>query len=390
MRRLTPPRLLVLIVVVAFLVSLASTDVVAASIVVAGGLAVAAVLRHRSRSASRTALFAVIAAGTGVAVLAALTLPTYRARTHPLVLTTAAHPASTATASALGPTPGGGFTAVGFVAPDDDDSAAGVDRDVAALSTLAATGVTLGPSPDRSSCTAPPTSSPRPTSAAPPASPSCRTTTAPSSTGPGRRPCSTRPRSVTASSPRSPARWPATAGTASCSTSRSSTASARGDYPELVARASAWPSAAARWSSPSRPPPPPPGHGADPALRPARPSAPPLTAIVWMAYDEHGPIAGPGPVAGLPWVRARLATAKRPCRQPSSCSGFPPTGTPGRPRASGEPTSPSPTPQALAAAPGAPVAWDPVSAGMGRHTADGRDALVRRRPQLGRPGPAGG
>src|SRR5256885_15731532 len=67
MRRLTPPRLVAAVVVVAFLVSLAATDPVAAGITVVGGLAVGLALRHRSRSASRRALLAVIAGATGVA-----------------------------------------------------------------------------------------------------------------------------------------------------------------------------------------------------------------------------------------------------------------------------------------------------------------------------------
>src|SRR2546430_182396 len=148
MRRLTPPRLVAVVVLAAFLVSLASTDLVAAGITVVGGLAVVLALRHRSRSASRRALLAVIAGATGVAVMAALALPTYHARPDPLVVTTPTSGGPAGTAPALGAVAGTGrFTALGFVASDYDDSGAGVDRDVASLSTLAATGITLAPHP---------------------------------------------------------------------------------------------------------------------------------------------------------------------------------------------------------------------------------------------------
>jgi hypothetical protein len=143
----TFPRLVAALVAVAFLAGLASVDRVAAGMAVVGGLSCAVALRHRSRAAWRRARLAVVGGATAVAVLAALALPTYRARPRPLVLNTAA-PGSPGPAPALGPpVEDSHFTALGFVASDADDSGAGVDRDAERLSTLAATGITLAPTP---------------------------------------------------------------------------------------------------------------------------------------------------------------------------------------------------------------------------------------------------
>src|SRR2546430_9778389 len=150
MRRLTPPRLVAVVVLAAFLVSLAATDPVAAGITVVGGLAVGLALRHRSRSASRRALLAVIAGATGVAVMAALALPTYHARPDPLVLTTGGPggPGSPpGTAPALGAAGGGPFTAPGFAASHSHDSSARADHDVASLSAPPPTGIPPAPHP---------------------------------------------------------------------------------------------------------------------------------------------------------------------------------------------------------------------------------------------------
>jgi len=59
-RRLTFPRLVALLVALAFLAGLASVDGVAASIALVGGLSGAVALRHRSRASWRRARLAVV------------------------------------------------------------------------------------------------------------------------------------------------------------------------------------------------------------------------------------------------------------------------------------------------------------------------------------------
>lgn len=81
--------------------------------------------------------------------------------------------------------------------------------------------------------------------------------------------------------------------------------------------------------------------------------------IVWMAYDEHYDGSEPGPVAGLPWVRATLATATRlvpPGRLLLGLAGY---GYRWRPDGSAEPVTFEQA-RALAETPGAGTTVDPV------------------------------
>ncbi|HLJ08273.1 MAG TPA: polysaccharide deacetylase family protein, partial [Acidimicrobiia bacterium] len=351
----------------AFVVSLVFTDVVAAGIAVAGAVAVAVVLRHRSRSASRTALFAVIAVATGVAVVAALTLPTYRARTHPLVLTTPAPAPTTATVPALGPAPAGGFTALGFVASDYDDSGAGVDRDVAALSTLAATGITLAPQSGSivvhsatdvlvrahlggaaglavvSNYNGTVFDGPR--AAAMLGSPQARHRFISALTG-----------------QMAHQGWDGVV-----LDLEQLPPSARADYPELVRELGvaagrrqvvvAVPAAAAG------------DDGTGPYDLRALGAA--ASAVVWMAYDQHGLASAPGPVAGLPWVRAGLTAAESAVPRAKLLLGIPGYGYAWP--ASGPPTDlTAAAAHDLATAPGATARWDDVEQEWTVHTADGR------------------
>jgi peptidoglycan-N-acetylglucosamine deacetylase len=367
MRRLTPPRLVIAVIVAAFLVSLASTDVVAAGIAVAGGLAVTIVLRRRSRSASRTALFVVIAAATGVAVLAALTLPTYHARMNPLVLTSAAPRATTGTVPALGAAPPGGFTALGFVASDYDDSGAGVDRDVASLSTLAATGITLAPSPG--SIVVHPAGDVLVRAHIDGAAGLAVVSNYNGTVFDGTRAATmlqspqSRHRFISALTGEMARRgWDGVV-----LDLEQLPPSARSDYPELVHELGA----AA-------------GNRQVVVAVPATSAADDGTgaydlhalgaaagAVVWMAYDQHGLASGPGPVAGLPWVRETLATAEAAIPRAKLLLGIPGYGYAWPP--SGAPTDlTAGAAHDLAATPGATARWDDSEQEWEVRTADGR------------------
>ena len=354
-------------VVAAFVVSLASTDIVAAGIALAGGLALTIVLRRRSRSASRTALFILIAAATGVAVLAALTLPAYQARMDPLVLTSAAPPATTGTVPALGAAPPGGFTALGFVASDYDDSGAGVERDVASLSTLAPTGITLAPSPG--SIVVHPagdvlvrahidgaaglavvsnyngTAFDGPRAAAMLQSPHSRHRFISAVTGEMAR-----------------RGWDGVV-----LDFEQLPPSARSDYPELVHELGA--AAGNRQVVVAVPATSTADDGTDAYDLHALGAA--AGAVVWMAYDQHGLASGPGPVAGLPWVRAGLAVAEAAIPKSKLLLGIPGYGYAWPP--SGPPTDlTAAAARDLAAAPGATARWDDTEQEWEVRTADGR------------------
>src|SRR5712691_6767075 len=85
-RWLTLPRLLALLLAGALLVGLGLTDPVAAGLALFGGLAINFVLHRRSATTARTAAVSLLVGATVLAVLAALSLPTYRSRPHPLVV----------------------------------------------------------------------------------------------------------------------------------------------------------------------------------------------------------------------------------------------------------------------------------------------------------------
>ncbi|MBV8463381.1 MAG: polysaccharide deacetylase family protein, partial [Acidimicrobiales bacterium] len=126
---------------------LARVDAVAAGISACGGAAVWALLRGRSPSRPRRVATGLVIGATAVAVIAALGLPAYRGAPPPLVV---AHEprlltsTATADAGAVARPATPGLEALGFVSTDNEDSWAGVDRDAAGLSTLAATGIVLG------------------------------------------------------------------------------------------------------------------------------------------------------------------------------------------------------------------------------------------------------
>ncbi|MCA1841712.1 MAG: glycosyltransferase [Actinobacteria bacterium] len=142
--------------VVGLLLAADRVDPVAAGVAVAALVATGWLLRHRSRRGERHAVLVLGSGATVAALLVALSLPVYRSRPNPLVVNVAASgeqasPPTTGRPVTVPTRPGGadsapagGSEVLGFAASDYDDTAAGIDRDVAGLSTLAVTGATLG------------------------------------------------------------------------------------------------------------------------------------------------------------------------------------------------------------------------------------------------------
>jgi len=170
------PRLVAAGLLVGLLLAADRVDPVAAGVAVAALVATGLLLRHRSRQGERRAVLVLGSGATIAAVLVALSLPVYRSRPDPLIVnigasadqaaaraadsTTTTRPLTPVTsaggAGAVGvvgaagtgkPAAAGGQEVLGFAASDYDDTAAGIDRDVAGLSTLAVTGATLGAHP---------------------------------------------------------------------------------------------------------------------------------------------------------------------------------------------------------------------------------------------------
>ena len=107
-----------------------------------------ALTRRRRGTVRRAGLMLV--AGTALAAsVAALAVPVFRDRPSPLLVPVdngGAAPASGVASSVTG-LKAGGFEALGFVVSDDDKAAQAVDSNVGRLSTLAATGLSLGSHP---------------------------------------------------------------------------------------------------------------------------------------------------------------------------------------------------------------------------------------------------
>ncbi|HEV7687593.1 MAG TPA: polysaccharide deacetylase family protein, partial [Acidimicrobiia bacterium] len=368
MGRLTFPRLVAGLVAVAFLAGLASVDWVAAAVAVVGGLSCAVALRHRSRAAWRRARLAVVGGATAVAVLAALALPTYRARPRPLVLNTAA-PGSPGTAPALGPpAQDSHFTALGFVASDYNDSGAGVDRDAERLSTLAATGITLAPAPGSIVVHVNADTLVRAHLAG--TAGLVVISNYDGTTFNGARAAAllasstARHRFVAAVSGELARRgWDGVVLDLEALPD-----GARGDYPRLVRElvgavghrqvVVAVPSSAATSGGTG---------GFDlPALGAA------AASIVLMAYDQHSSVSGAGPVAGMPWLRQTLTAAEAVVPRPKLLLGIAGYGYAWSPAGRVDDLT-TPQAQALAAAPGSVATWDDQQQEWHVHAADGRE-----------------
>jgi len=95
-------------------------------------------------------------------------------------------------------------------------------------------------------------------------------------------------------------------------------------------------------------------------------------SVVWMAYDQHDPTSAPGPVAGLPWVKASLNVALAsipPAKVLLGVSGY---GYAWRKAGSADEVT-SAQADVLAKARGVRPVFDPVQHEWHTTTADGRD-----------------
>jgi peptidoglycan-N-acetylglucosamine deacetylase len=388
------PRLMAAGLLVGLLLAADRVDPVAAGVAVAALVATGLLLRHRSHRGERHAVLVLGGGATIAALLVALSLPVYRSRPAPLIVnvgaageqpattqpgrpTTTTRPA-TVPAASPGPRPpgaagpgGAGREVLGFAASDYDDTAAGVDRDIGGLSTLAVTGATLGAHPG--------TVEVRPVSDG-----LVRAHLAGAdglfviSNYDGKdwnggrvrallNDKEARRRFVSAvSDAMARAPWDGVVldfenldGSV-----RDSFATLVGHLSEALRRRRVLVTV--------------PGF-TDPQSDDAAPFdlvrlAANGAGIVWMAYDQHDPTSDAGPVAGLPWVRQSLATALRFVPPAQLLLGVPTYGyawpAKGQPGEVADLTVPEAA--ALAATPGARVAWDPVQAEWGGTLPDGR------------------
>src|SRR5947208_2928912 len=96
--------------------------------------------------------------------------------------------------------------------------------------------------------------------------------------------------------------------------------------------------------------------------------------IVWMAYDQHDPTSEAGPVAGLPWVQQTLTAALRSVPPAQLLLGVPAYGYAWPARGQGGEAADLTVPQAaaLAGQTGARMSYDPVQAEGGGTLPDGR------------------
>ncbi|HEV3352048.1 MAG TPA: glycosyltransferase [Acidimicrobiales bacterium] len=353
--------------VVLVVATLARTDLVAAGIAACGLAAAAALVRGRSPVRPRRTAIGLTVGATAVAVIAALGLPTYRGAPPPLVVL---HDGLSAPRTTTAPASGewgatSGFEAVGFVASDNEDSWAGVDRDAGRLSALAATGIALGRHPGSIDVS--------------PASDALVRAHVHGAVGlavvsnydgsnfdGGRaaamiRDAAARRRFVSAVTGEVARRgWDGVV-----LDFESLPSSVRSAYPELL-------------------------HDLDQALgQRTLAVAVPATGgtdlrgydvralgsiadrVVWMAYDQHDPTGPSGPVAGMPWVQASLAQAEAAVPRQKLLLGVAGYGYAWTAPGHGADLTVAQA-QTLAAAPAATAHWDDLQQEWSARTADGR------------------
>ena len=125
--------------------SLATVDGLVAVVIGTSMAAIYGAIRWRSPGRVRKVAIGATATVAVGGMVVALALPVYAQRPAPLIVNVSPQQ-STSASSPLGsdrPT----FDVLGYVASDYEDSAAGVDRDVSRVSTLAPTGISLGATP---------------------------------------------------------------------------------------------------------------------------------------------------------------------------------------------------------------------------------------------------
>ena len=366
-----PPlaRLVAVLVGGTFIASIAYRDTVAAAMAI-GGVGVAWwVVRHRSKTVTRSAVLVLVAGMTLVAAVAALVLPTYRGRPAPLIVPKA-RGANVAAAPPLPVAPAAGtdhFMAVGFVASDYDDSASGLDRDASMLSTVAATGIVLSKSPGSIEVATAADSLMRAHLAG--ATGLAVVSNFDGSQFNGKRAAamiqsrSARRRFISALIGEVARRgWDGVV-----LDFEQLPAQVRGNYVKLVHGVSA--ALGARELT-----------VAVPALAPDDPDLGAYDLdglgraadhIVWMAYDEHELGDPPGPVAGMPWVQQTLHFAMAHVPAPKLLLGVATYGYAWRGPGDAEEQTVADA-RALASQPGASATWDPIEQEWRCRTADGR------------------
>ena len=131
--------------VVVLLGALATADGLVAVMIGALMAAIYGAIRWRGPRRMRKAVIALTGAVAASGLIAALALPVYAQRPDPLMMNlTPEQPMASASPTLAGSRPRPVFDVLGYVASDYEDSAAGVDRDVSRVTTLAPTGVSLG------------------------------------------------------------------------------------------------------------------------------------------------------------------------------------------------------------------------------------------------------
>ena len=362
------PRAALLLLVAAGAFLLARRDLVAGGVALIGAGALARLAIRRGPRAIRRTMLVIGVGATALALGSAALLAVPLRPLHPLgpLLVTAPGGPSPSAATAAGPA----ATVLGFVTPDYGDAGGVVDRDGPLVSTVAATGITLGPEPG--------------TIAVLPAGDTLArahlhgaTALAVVSNYDGTQFNGSRAAAVLASSSGRSRLVKALVGELDrrgwdgiVLDLERLPASARGQYPQLVADlARAAGNRPVLVAVPARDP------QDDVAAEGYDLAALGRAAdqVVWMAYDQHPPGGEPGPVAGLPWVRRTLeaATAAIPPEKlllGVAGYGYAWSGQgPARDLTVAEG-------QALAAQPGATAQFDPVEQEWRVRTADGTEA----------------
>jgi len=141
------PRLAAVLAVAAGVVLLWRHDAVAGGVALVGLAALAGLITRRGRGALGRTIVAVGAGATALAVVSAIGIAVPVRPVRPQGPLLVAPPDSPAAPGAPGAPGGPSATVLGFVTPDYGDAAAVIDRDGALVSSVAATGITLGSQP---------------------------------------------------------------------------------------------------------------------------------------------------------------------------------------------------------------------------------------------------
>ena len=142
-RRVEPRKIIAVTVVAVVVAALATVDGLVAAVFGVSIAAIYAAVHWRGPRRLRRTAIATTTVLLICGVVAALALPVYSQRPSPLVINLSAESAATRTSSPLTDARPS-FDVLGYVASDYEDTSAGVDADVTSVTSLAATGITLG------------------------------------------------------------------------------------------------------------------------------------------------------------------------------------------------------------------------------------------------------